>query len=101
MSLTVPNGFIGILILYLCVKLFAELVEKVSGRLNPFAKAIVAVQKNRSDRPRTRTMSIEIVPLAQTDIPGAVDCVQKAFANDPYFRWAFNDSSKVWNIFFR
>ncbi|KAJ5236329.1 hypothetical protein N7489_006420 [Penicillium chrysogenum] len=39
-------------------------------------------------------MSIEIVPLAQTDIPGAVDCVQKAFANDPYFRWAFNDSSK-------
>ena len=45
LSLTVPNGFIGILILYLCVKLFAELVEKVSGRLNPFAKAIVAVQK--------------------------------------------------------
>lgn len=40
-------------------------------------------------------MSIEIVPLAEADIPGAVDCVQRAFSDDPYFRWAFNDPSKV------
>ncbi|KAJ5610683.1 Acyl-CoA N-acyltransferase [Penicillium lagena] len=39
-------------------------------------------------------MSIEIVPLARADIPGAVECVQKAFADDPYFRWAFDDPSK-------
>ncbi|KAJ5997212.1 hypothetical protein N7522_008872 [Penicillium canescens] len=39
-------------------------------------------------------MAIEIVPLAQRDIPGAVDCVQKAFSDDPYFRWAFDDPSK-------
>jgi ribosomal protein S18 acetylase RimI-like enzyme len=40
-------------------------------------------------------MAIEIVPLAKSDIAGAVDCVQKAFADDPYFRWAFNDPSQV------
>ncbi|KAJ5579737.1 Acyl-CoA N-acyltransferase [Penicillium hispanicum] len=39
-------------------------------------------------------MSIEIVPLAKADIPGAVDCVQKAFADDPWFQWAFDDPSK-------
>ncbi|CAG7990487.1 unnamed protein product [Penicillium salamii] len=39
-------------------------------------------------------MSIEITPLAQADIPGAVECVQQAFADDPYFRWAFDDPSK-------
>lgn len=50
LSLTVPNVFIGILILYLCVKLFAEPVEKVPGYLNPFAKRIVAVQnKNKNN----------------------------------------------------
>ena len=40
-------------------------------------------------------MSIEILPLAEADIPGAVDCLQRAFADDPYFRWAFDDPSKV------
>ncbi|CAI7663852.1 unnamed protein product [Penicillium bialowiezense] len=39
-------------------------------------------------------MSIEIGPLAQADIPGAVECVQQAFSDDPYFRWAFDDPSK-------
>ncbi|KAJ5095920.1 Acyl-CoA N-acyltransferase [Penicillium alfredii] len=39
-------------------------------------------------------MSIEIVPLAETDIPGAVECVQKAFEDDPYFCWAFDDPSQ-------
>lgn len=46
-------------------------------------------------------MSIEITPLAQADIPGAVECVQQAFADDPYFRWAFDDPSKVWAILTR
>ncbi|KAJ5994357.1 Acyl-CoA N-acyltransferase [Penicillium sp. IBT 35674x] len=35
-------------------------------------------------------MSIEIVPLAEADIAGVVDCVQSTFADDPYFRWAFD-----------
>lgn len=39
-------------------------------------------------------MSIEIVPLAEADIAGVVDCVQSTFADDPYFRWAF-DAAKV------
>jgi hypothetical protein len=43
-------------------------------------------------------MSIEIVPLTKADIPAAVECVQKAFFDDPYFRWAFNDPSKVRNV---
>lgn len=43
-------------------------------------------------------MSIEIGPLAQADIPGAVECVQQAFSDDPYFRWAFDNPSKVWNV---
>lgn len=40
-------------------------------------------------------MSIEIVPLSRVEIPEAVECVQRAFADDPYFRWAFNDPAKV------
>lgn len=40
-------------------------------------------------------MSIEIVPLAEADIPGAVDCLQRAFSDDPYFQWVFNEPSKV------
>lgn len=43
-------------------------------------------------------MSIEIGPLAHADIPGAVECVQQAFSDDPYFRWAFDDPSKVWKV---
>ncbi|KAJ5287834.1 Acyl-CoA N-acyltransferase [Penicillium angulare] len=39
-------------------------------------------------------MSIEVIPLAEADIPSAVDCLQKAFADDPYFCWAFDDPSK-------
>jgi hypothetical protein len=40
-------------------------------------------------------MSIKIVPLTKGDIPGAVECIQQAFADDPYYRWVFNDPSKV------
>lgn len=39
-------------------------------------------------------MAIEIVPLTKADIPAAVECVQNAFSDDPFFRWAFNDPSK-------
>lgn len=45
-------------------------------------------------------MAIEIVPLAKSDIPGAVDCVQKAFADDPYFQWVFNDPAQVRSLLF-
>lgn len=40
------------------------------------------------------TMTIQIVPLTESDIPGAVECIQQAFADDPYYHWVF-DSSKV------
>jgi hypothetical protein len=40
-------------------------------------------------------MAIDILPLTKADIPGAVICIQKAFADDPYFRWVFDDPSKV------
>ncbi|GFF57132.1 uncharacterized N-acetyltransferase C56E4.07 [Aspergillus udagawae] len=39
-------------------------------------------------------MAIDILPLTKADIPGAVICIQKAFADDPYFRWVFDDPSK-------
>ncbi|RAL04156.1 GNAT family N-acetyltransferase [Aspergillus ibericus CBS 121593] len=38
-------------------------------------------------------MAIEILPLTKADIPEAVACIQKAFADDPYFHWVFNDPS--------
>jgi hypothetical protein len=41
-------------------------------------------------------MSVEIVPLTKEDIPAAVECIQTAFADDPYFRWVF-DLAKVCN----
>ncbi|EAW10410.1 GNAT family N-acetyltransferase [Aspergillus clavatus NRRL 1] len=36
-------------------------------------------------------MAIDILPLTKSDIPDAVVCIQKAFADDPYFRWMFDD----------
>ena len=39
-------------------------------------------------------MAIEIVPMTERDIPEAVECVQTAFAEDPYFQWLF-DNTKV------
>ena len=39
-------------------------------------------------------MAIEIIPLTEEDIPGTIECIQQAFADDPYFNWVF-DSSKV------
>lgn len=39
-------------------------------------------------------MAVEVVPLTEADIPGAIEVIQQAFADDPYFKWVF-DSSKV------
>lgn len=39
-------------------------------------------------------MGIEVVDLNQADIPGAIEVIQQAFADDPYFKWVF-DASKV------
>lgn len=41
------------------------------------------------------TMPVEITALTEADIPGAIDTIQQAFADDPYNRWVFNDRSKV------
>lgn len=40
-------------------------------------------------------MPIKITPLTEEDIPGAIDTIQQAFADDPYNRWIYNDRSKV------
>lgn len=37
-------------------------------------------------------MAIEIVPMTERDIPEAVECVQTAFAEDPYFLWLFDNT---------
>ena len=37
-------------------------------------------------------MAIEILPVSTADIPAAVACIQKAFADDPFFKWMFNTS---------
>ncbi|MCJ1375196.1 hypothetical protein MMC20_006430 [Loxospora ochrophaea] len=38
-------------------------------------------------------MVIEITPMTEDDIPGAVESIQQAFANDPYNHWIYNDRS--------
>lgn len=37
-------------------------------------------------------MAIEVLPITTADIPAAVVCIQRAFADDPYFQWIFNTS---------
>ncbi|KAG9673057.1 acyl-CoA N-acyltransferase, partial [Aureobasidium melanogenum] len=37
-------------------------------------------------------MPVEITRMIESDIDGAVDCIQKAFAEDPYFAWVFTES---------
>lgn len=37
----------------------------------------------------TCKMPVEITRMVENDIDGAVDCIQKAFAEDPYFAWVF------------
>ncbi|KAE8149414.1 acetyltransferase, GNAT family [Aspergillus avenaceus] len=39
-----------------------------------------------------QNMAIEVVSLTEADIPGAVEVIQQAFADDPYFQWVFDSS---------
>jgi hypothetical protein len=38
-------------------------------------------------------MAIEVVDLTEADIPGAIQVIQQAFADDPYFKWVFDEQS--------
>ena len=40
-------------------------------------------------------MPIQVTPLTEPDIQGAITTIQLAFADDPYNRWVYNDRSKV------
>lgn len=35
-------------------------------------------------------MPVQISDITTADIPGAVECIQRAFADDPYYRWVFH-----------
>ncbi|KAI9838233.1 MAG: hypothetical protein M1837_002507 [Sclerophora amabilis] len=39
-------------------------------------------------------MAVNISPLTEADIPGAIDTIQQAFADDPYNHWVFDDRAK-------
>ncbi|KAJ5771216.1 Acyl-CoA N-acyltransferase [Penicillium nucicola] len=36
-------------------------------------------------------MAIEVVNLTEADIVGAIEVIQQAFADDPYFKWVFDE----------
>lgn len=38
-------------------------------------------------------MDIHILPLSRPDIPAAVECIQTVFADDPFFRYMFDQST--------
>ncbi|KAI9744783.1 MAG: hypothetical protein M1818_001708 [Claussenomyces sp. TS43310] len=40
-------------------------------------------------------MPIQVTPLTEADIPGAITTIQEAFASDPYNLWVYNDRSKI------
>jgi hypothetical protein len=40
-------------------------------------------------------MSIQVTRMTPSDIDGAIDTIQQAFAEDPYNRWIYPDRSKV------
>lgn len=42
-------------------------------------------------------MAVEVVPLTEADIPGAIQVIQQAFADDPYFKWVFDASTVCMN----
>lgn len=42
-------------------------------------------------------MTVEVVPLTEADIPEAIEVIQQAFAEDPYFEWVF-DSPNVSHV---
>jgi hypothetical protein len=41
------------------------------------------------------TMPLEVTPLSEADIQGAITTIQLAFAEDPYNLWVYDDRSKV------
>jgi hypothetical protein len=40
-------------------------------------------------------MGIVVTPMTEADIDGAITSIQRAFAEDPYNLWVYNDRSKV------
>ena len=44
-------------------------------------------------------MAITITPIEPKDIPGVVECIQKAFEGDPYREWVF-DKNNVCSSFY-
>jgi hypothetical protein len=38
-------------------------------------------------------MPVKISPIEPEDIPGAARCIQRAFRDDPYFKWVFDVTS--------
>ncbi|KAJ5391623.1 N-acetyltransferase [Penicillium cosmopolitanum] len=40
-------------------------------------------------------MAIEVVPLTEADIPGAIQVIQRAFEDDPYYKWVFDASTSM------
>lgn len=43
-------------------------------------------------------MPVEITRMIEGDIEGAIDCIQKAFAQDPYFAWVFPENVRIYTI---
>lgn len=41
----------------------------------------------------TNEMTITVAALEEADIPGAIQCIQRAFADDPYNAWVFDKTS--------
>lgn len=37
--------------------------------------------------------AMEVVPLTESDIPNTIEIIQQAFADDPYFKWAFDQAT--------
>lgn len=45
--------------------------------------------------------SVQVCRMTEGDIDGTIDCIQKAFAEDPYNKWVFNDRKNVSLLFDR
>ena len=45
-------------------------------------------------------MPVEITRMVESDIDGAVECIQKAFAEDPYFEWVFPENVRIYTSIF-
>jgi arrestin-related trafficking adapter 3/6 len=70
---------LGQLLLLTWLKGARELVHCAIGHSSP-----------TSNQDTVSAMGIEIKPIEASDIASTVDCIQQAFADDPYFLWAFD-----------